>query len=235
MKRSVLFFWLFSLVVLHAGETSDFKAGTEAYINGDFKTAVLHWELVSPKSDVVYYNLGNAYYRMGKAGEAVWHYRKALQMNPGDSDILHNLQFAGGEFPRGMATIRFAGKLSPDAWGSHALVSLFVVSLCLFFIYLRIVPAISNKVYLLSAFLALFYSVFSIIMAQTHAAWLTGKDAVVIESTEVRSEPLPGSLALFSVDPGLSMEVISEREGFLRVRFSGDREGWVEAAKVRSL
>ncbi len=40
----------------------------------------------------LYYNLGNAYYRMGEVGYAVWAYEKGLQFEPRNRDIKHNLE-----------------------------------------------------------------------------------------------------------------------------------------------
>jgi len=235
MMRLVVLLWTVSALLLHAEVNSSFNAGIEAYSQGKFQEAISQWETISPKNDAVHYNLGNAFFRMGKTGEAVWHYRKALQMNPSDSDIRHNLQFAGGEFPSGMAAISLASRLSPDRWGYYSLLGLGLVSVCLLLIYLRPFSRIPNQVWLGVSLFSLMWSLFSLGMGQTHYRWLTRKQAVVIEPTEIRSEPLPGSLALFSVDAGLGMEVLAERDGFLRVRLSGDREGWVEVANVRPL
>lgn len=42
----------------------------------------------------VHYNLGNAYFKAGRLGFAIWHYRKALELAPRDEDIRSNLEYA---------------------------------------------------------------------------------------------------------------------------------------------
>jgi len=42
----------------------------------------------------VHYNLGNAYFKAGRLGFAIWNYRKALEMAPRDEDIRANLEYA---------------------------------------------------------------------------------------------------------------------------------------------
>lgn len=42
----------------------------------------------------VYFNLGNAYYRLKKVGPALLNYEKARQLSPDDPDILANIKFA---------------------------------------------------------------------------------------------------------------------------------------------
>jgi uncharacterized protein YgiM (DUF1202 family) len=42
----------------------------------------------------VHYNLGNAYFKAGRLGFAILHYRKAMEMAPRDEDIRSNLEYA---------------------------------------------------------------------------------------------------------------------------------------------
>ena len=42
----------------------------------------------------LYYNLGNAYYRMDDITHAVLAYERALLLSPGDTDVRFNLQMA---------------------------------------------------------------------------------------------------------------------------------------------
>lgn len=42
----------------------------------------------------IHYNLGNIYFRMQDIGRAILEYRRAMQLNPNDSKLLQNLQFA---------------------------------------------------------------------------------------------------------------------------------------------
>ena len=41
----------------------------------------------------LYLNLGNAYFRMGKVGHAVWAYEKGHALSPRDRDINYNLSY----------------------------------------------------------------------------------------------------------------------------------------------
>ncbi len=45
------------------------------------------------ESSVLYYNLGNCSYRMGRIGEAILYNEKALRFAPDDEDILANLDY----------------------------------------------------------------------------------------------------------------------------------------------
>lgn len=49
---------------------------------------------IKKESPELYYNLGNAYFRDNQIAKAILNYERALLLNPGDSDIRHNLRFA---------------------------------------------------------------------------------------------------------------------------------------------
>ena len=80
-----------------APDCAGIDAGTKAYNGGDFERAIDEWRTCAdngtPDADLLY-NLGNAYFRSGKIGFAIFYYRSALRLRPGDDDIQHNLKFA---------------------------------------------------------------------------------------------------------------------------------------------
>ena len=61
-------------LTLSSNATSKIDKGDSAYLNNDYFTAVKIYEdiIVSEgKSSELYYNLGNAYYRLGKLGKSI--------------------------------------------------------------------------------------------------------------------------------------------------------------------
>ncbi len=48
-------------------------------------------------SSIIYYNLGNAYYRMNDLGRAIVNYERALQLDPTNSDARTNLDFVNSQ------------------------------------------------------------------------------------------------------------------------------------------
>ncbi|RKY48241.1 MAG: hypothetical protein DRP91_06265, partial [Candidatus Neomarinimicrobiota bacterium] len=74
-----------------------FEKANEKYLNGDYRGAIELYEKILKEgyeSDRVYYNLGNAYYRVGELGRAILFYEKALKLNPGDENVRFNLRLA---------------------------------------------------------------------------------------------------------------------------------------------
>ena len=96
-----------------------FATATEAYEEGRYTRAAEMYEGLLDSghaSAALYYNLGNAYVRTDRLGEAIRYYEKARRLRPDDSRIRHNLEQArrrAGVYPE---------RLGPAARGLSALV-----------------------------------------------------------------------------------------------------------------
>ena len=100
---------LTSLALLVAGASfvdQTFDRAGEAYANRDFAGAVQLYEQLISEGVVapeVFYNLGNAYYRMGRLGPAIANYERALHLDPNQENAAHNLAQCIGQTKRRMA------------------------------------------------------------------------------------------------------------------------------------
>jgi tetratricopeptide (TPR) repeat protein len=74
-----------------------FTAAGDAYLAGDFETALRGWEALAAEGltgPSLHLNLGNARLRAGRRGAAIASYLRALRLDPGDADARHNLELA---------------------------------------------------------------------------------------------------------------------------------------------
>ncbi|MBI4428120.1 MAG: tetratricopeptide repeat protein [Ignavibacteriales bacterium] len=74
-----------------------FSKGNESYRSGQFQAAVKEYESIINQgysSSELYFNIGNAYFRLNKIAPAVLAYERAARIRPGDPDIVHNLKLA---------------------------------------------------------------------------------------------------------------------------------------------
>ena len=75
---------------------SIFREANIAYRASDYaKAASIYESLISrgKNAGVIYYNLGNAYFKQGQIGQAILQYERAKKMAPRDRDIAANLNF----------------------------------------------------------------------------------------------------------------------------------------------
>jgi len=100
------FFLAAGLLSAARGETS-FETAVKAYDEGDFAAAREQWHRQAesgPRSANLFYNLGNADYRLGEKGKAILGYERALALAPGHPEATANLarvrQETGALLPR---------------------------------------------------------------------------------------------------------------------------------------
>ena len=91
---------VFSIVVSCSFSMDSHKLFHEAndlFINKKYKESIELYEKIidtGQENSTVFYNLGNAYYRLGDIGHAIWAYKHANKFSPRDKDIIHNLKIA---------------------------------------------------------------------------------------------------------------------------------------------
>ena len=83
-----------SLLAHDATQEAIFAEGNRLYQEGDFVGAVVSYGAVVEagfESAALYYNLGNAHFRLGEIAQAVVSYERAARLDPGNGDIRANL------------------------------------------------------------------------------------------------------------------------------------------------
>lgn len=77
-----------------SAQLTHFDEGNRLYQEGDFAGAIAGYGAVLDggfESAELYYNLGNAHFRLGEIGEAVLNYERAARLDPASDDIRANL------------------------------------------------------------------------------------------------------------------------------------------------
>lgn len=103
------------IITLAAGTGYDttFQRMLDAYQQNDYPSAIAAGEqlvdegIVNP---IVFYNLGNAYFRSGRIGPAIANYERALHLSPRLDSAEHNLEHAV------QLTKRHAPRPMPPSW-----------------------------------------------------------------------------------------------------------------------
>lgn len=230
-----------------APECSGIEEGTKAYNNGDFERAIDEWRTCAdngtPDADL-FYNLGNAYFRNGKIGFAIFYYRSALRLRPNDDDIQHNLKYAqamtrdkvedeGEENPILSGLFKAHHALSLKAQ-LIALLALFW-AIALFGIVGRIVIGERAKNICTGAIFVL-TAVFCVIgSSAAYKIFVLEKEicgVVTAADADVTSAPSDKSQTLNTLSEGTTFEVISEQGNFAEIRLGEKIKGFVKLSEV---
>jgi tetratricopeptide (TPR) repeat protein len=99
MKLATVFFLLI-LSLPHANAQSPdemFDKANKRYQEGQYADAATGYESILQNglvSETLYFNLGNAYYKLGRIPDAIVSYERARKLDPSDEDLAHNLKLA---------------------------------------------------------------------------------------------------------------------------------------------
>lgn len=220
-----------------------------AYAHEQYQQAIKDYEelLKGGVSADIYFNLGNAYYRIGNITRAVLNYERASLLSPGDGDIRFNLQLARSKtidkitpesemffvtWYRSLVNL-----MSVDGWARTALLSLGIaVFLALIYlfggaIWLRKVGFFGTIV-----FLALF--LLSNLFAFQQSQLLKNRTGAIVTdmSATVKSTPSQNGTDLFVLHEGTKVEIVDDSMAWWKkIKLADGRDGWIEVAKMETI
>lgn len=230
-------------------QESTLKEAEEAYAKEDYTQAIELYESVLKsygESAMVYYNLGNAYYKAGKVAPAILNYERALLLNPGDSDTRFNLQVARqktvdkiepiGEF----FLTRWIGTMedvySADGWAKWGVASflLFIGCLVLFFFskWIRL-----KKIGFFAGICFLLISLVANLFADSQQDKLLHRaDAIVFASTvTVKSSPDASGTDLFILHEGTKVTIKSTLGEWSEIQLEDGNVGWMPSKEIQQI
>lgn len=184
----------------------------------------------------LYYNMGNAYFKMGDLGRAVLNFRRAQSLLPRDDDVAANLRLARAQTVDPFATLNEGppARLVDDITSYATADEIAIVALILWVLTCGL---------FVSAILwqqrrrALLYASLGIAALLVIGILLEGlklledkraSPAVVVASeTAFRSGPGDDYLVEFTLQAGMEARIIERRNDWVRIALPGDLQGWL--------
>lgn len=221
-----------------------FLEGNQKYEEEHYKTAAKLYESLldsMTQSSNVYYNLGNAYYKSGFRGKAIWAYEMALKTDPKNEDAKFNLEFVNlqigdpGE-PSEAAVTEWLKRLlfSPriNLWSYISICCSIALSLCIL-VFVMPGPARRRNLSLMAGMTFALLLVFSLVTAYFHKqSILEHQEAIVVsEQVDVLLSPLQKSGVAFELEEGAKVHLLEVKETWLHIEVNGN-PGWVKRENV---
>ncbi len=252
MKRIIILTALLLMSVVGAmAQTSAerWEAGNKAYIEGNYDKAIEEYTAILDGGEYsmkLYYNLANAYFKVGANGKAILYYNKALRIAPSQEDIRHNLALAEAqtkdrivEIPefflnRWLRTMR--NSMSCTAWSVLSLVWLGVM-LAFGLLFLLASRIRVRKVGFYGALFAfvLFVATTSFAVSSRNDM-LSHSEAVVMGTAiSVKSSPDRSATDLFVLHEGTKVKVLTEVDEWVEVVIADGKKGWTLKSNIETI
>ncbi|HVZ73305.1 MAG TPA: SH3 domain-containing protein [Polyangia bacterium] len=222
--------------------------GNDAYLRGDYDTAVAAYEELD-RDDIVspdlFFNLGDAYFKKNALGPAIWSFERAAALDPDDEDVRFNLDQA-----RKLAARQARDKIEGEDHDA---------------LWIRAVTALSPSTetwVFLALYLAFFATLFVRRRADEDARPALAAGAAILAGVTLLAGAalagravlervpfgvvLPDAVAVkegadvnyktgFQIHAGLKVRLLERDQDWLRIRLANGLEGWVRAKEIGRL
>ena len=219
----------------------------EAYQKNQFSEAAAMYEQIlqtQGESADIYYNLGNAYFKMKNTPKAVLNYERALLLSPGDADIRFNLDMARSKTVDNITPTAevfivtwyksLVNLMSEKSWGYVGIFSFILLLIGVSF-YIFGNRLWIKKTGFIGAVVFLVVTVCTNIFASEQKSELVDRTgAIVMEPTiNVKSTPNESGTDLFVLHEGTKVYINDDSmEGWKEIRLEDGKEGWLPTSSI---
>jgi hypothetical protein len=233
----LLFFFILSLVCIQTKAAAPrFDEANKLFEERKYKEAIAAYNSIAGERGVspnLLFNLGNAAFRDGDLGVAVFNYRRAELLAPRDPDIQANLSFARdtvGAVPIHGPAHRGLTYFTLNEISAACLVVYWLFAGCLIAGVLK--PSIKLP---LRSTTFIMGATFVISLAFLLAAYheVSQPEAVVLaREAPIRYGPLEESQTQYTARSGTELRILEKKDNWLQVADGSNRIGWINASAV---
>ncbi len=220
--------------------------GNKQYDAKAYEKAVASYEKVLKsgyESAVLYYNLGNAYYRTGKFTKAIINYERAKRLSPNDEAINSNLKLMQNHvvdkieaipeffFFSWIQNIRYL--LSSDAWAISSIVGFVIVLVMVAFFLFTTSQFVKKLAFFKGVFLLLIVIVtFIFAYQQKQSVSIHNTAIITTPAVTVKSSPGSDGTDLFQLHEGTKVTITDEEKQWYEIKLANGSVGWLKAEEM---
>ncbi|MFV1987725.1 MAG: tetratricopeptide repeat protein [Gemmatimonadota bacterium] len=229
--------------------TERFQAGNLLYQGGDFAGAVAAYaEILDSglESGDLYYNLGNAYFKLGRLGPSILAYERARRALPRDENVAANLQLARSLTADQITPL--PGFWLTRAWSAwvdllprqtlNAVVTLGYL-LVMSLLVLAVMRGAVRRSWVVRAAgtIAALTAVLAINLAvREFGLGRADYGVILVGETPVQSAPAADpALQLFSIHEGTRVRIDRRSDGWLEVVLEDGKVGWLRSETLEAI
>lgn len=229
--------------------TALFTKGNQQYAKGQYQQAVQSYKQIlndGYQSATVYFNLGNAYYKLDDIPSAILYFEKAHKLNPGDEDINFNIKLANSKTTDKLVQV-------PDFfvtswWHSFILCfpanTLAAVSILfllagfgILVLYLFTNSVSIKKLSFYSGIVSICIGAIVIFIANRQVDYFSHHHQAIVFSSSVTAKSSPDAAAkqLFVVHEGTKVNVMETDANWIEIELPNGSAGWISASDVKEI
>ena len=245
----LIFVLLFTASSLGKDLNQSMQQAGEYYRSGEFDKAIKIYEEIRNEGfqgTSLFFNLANSYYRIGKLGQAILNYERALKLSPTDEDVKHNLAFANLSTVDRIQPLptfflfewweSILASLTVNGW-THLAYFFFILLTVLVVVYFFAKTIFQQKLILFSGLgmLTMFLIVISLLIVKLNKEENVIEGVVVEQSLTVKTSPDMKSTDAFVIHEGLKVNLEDKLDNWIKIRLADGKVGWIENKAVEKI
>lgn len=248
-KIVIILLFIFSNLLSAQGPDSLFVKANKLYQNEKYDEALNLYNKIDQaglQSDLLYYNIANAYYKLNKIAPAIYFYEKAILMNPTNDDARFNLGFAKRMAIDNIEPLpqTFSQKINKNlilkltyntwAWVAVGLSFLFAI---LFLSYHFSYNSLNKRIYFITGNTAAILALIIVAFAYQNYNYVSKHIEAIIfaQQTDVKSAPTKSSEVNFELHEGTKVQVLESLDNWKKIKIADGRIGWLIADDLKVL
>jgi tetratricopeptide (TPR) repeat protein len=221
-----------------AADESAFAKANQAYAEARFQEAAEHYETLVQSGHLnatLFYDLGNAYYRLGSFGKAILNYERALALDPRQPEADANLRLARDEARalelRKDSIERYASVATVKQYTIAAAVASWVALFMIAHLFLSRRRSGGRIALLVLSLIVGGVSVFAIFTLENGTR---GNALAVVTAKEIeaRLATADNSKSVLLLPAGSEIKILSERGDWVYAALPNDQRGWIPASSA---
>lgn len=248
--RAITFLFLCCFSIFGFSQNDQhFEQANALYNEAKYAEAIDKYESIldsKQHSAELYFNLGNANYKLNNIAPSIYYFEKALLLEPNDKDIQNNLAFAQNmtiDAIEKVPTVGFSrifknivNTFTTDIWAKIAVggVFLFVI---IFLAYHFSYTTSKKRIAFVTSIISLFVACFSVAMAfQKNSLNKKDNPAIVFaQESKVKTEANQQSEEVFRLHEGTKVQVLETFEDWQKIQLSDNSIGWMPSKDIKLL
>ncbi|MDR2980286.1 MAG: tetratricopeptide repeat protein [Bacteroidales bacterium] len=226
-----------------------FQQAAEFYQQEEYRQALDNYLQIMDngyEGAVLFYNIGNCYFKLHEKSQALLWYERALRLDPSNEDIKHNISYINQtlidkidkmpEFLLVQWWNNLSRSMTSNGWAVVSIVA------CLLFFTMLLLIIIARRRWLqsISLLLSIVFFVCLVITIvfsrKEQLRYVKNQEAIITQSVVIaKSTPTHSGSDLFAIHEGLKVAITDRIGEWYEIKLSNGEKGWVEGENLEKI
>ncbi len=240
---------LLGFIKTEAQNNQHFEEANALYNEGKYAEAIDKYMSIlqsDTHSAELYYNLGNAHYRLNNVAPSIYYFEKAKLLNPNDKDIENNLVYANNMTIDAIDNVPEVGfskliknitnTFSFDIWAKTAVCLAFVYVLLVLLYYFSYSSGKKRITFVMSIICLLSLCVALAFAFNKFELDKKNNPAIIFaQESQIKAEPNLRSEEAFRLHEGTKVQVIDTVNNWKKIKLTDGKIGWILSEDIKIL